>query len=70
MPKANDFKDLTSAPPIERDVTTKVLDESGKQVGSRTFKANTGDSISTKASTGSQKSNGLCCSRCAVSCEI
>ncbi|MFX0109353.1 zinc-dependent metalloprotease [Bacillus sp. FSL K6-4563] len=55
LPKANDFKDLTKAPPIERDVTTKVLDESGKQVGSRTFKANTGDSISTKASTGSQK---------------
>lgn len=42
LPKAKDFKDLKTAPPIERDVTTKVLDESGKQVGSRTFKANTG----------------------------
>ena len=25
LPKANDFKDLTTAPPIERDVTTKGL---------------------------------------------
>ncbi|MGE6630395.1 zinc-dependent metalloprotease [Bacillus sp. NPDC077027] len=55
LPKAPDFKDLTTAPSIERDVTTKILDESGKQIGSRTFKANTGDSISTKANTGSQK---------------
>ena len=48
LPKANDFKDLTKAPPIERDVTTKILDESGKQVGSRTFKANTGDRFQQK----------------------
>ncbi|MDI6562942.1 peptidase M84, partial [Bacillus altitudinis] len=41
--------------PSEREVTTMMIDESGKQVGSRTFKANTRDSISTKARTGSQK---------------
>ncbi|CUX94870.1 zinc-dependent metalloprotease [Bacillus velezensis] len=56
LPKADHFKDLKGPVQVEQTVDTKILDENGKQVGTKRFNANVSqDKASTKASTGSQK---------------
>ncbi len=56
LPKAKDFKDYNGKVQIEQTVDTKILDENGKQVGKKRYKANVReDKASTKAGTGSQK---------------
>ncbi len=57
LPKADHFKDLKGPVQVEQTVDTKILDENGKQVGTKRFNANVSqDKASTKASTGTRRS--------------